>query len=47
MNNQTNPNEIQSILKIQIQHWIAISLEIAEITSKVMDWKIKNPSFKE
>ena len=42
-----DPSSIQGILKVQVQHWVTVSLEVAEIASKVLDWKIKNPNYTE
>ena len=40
-----DPSSIQALLKVQVQHWVTVSLEVAEIASKVLDWKIKNPNY--
>ena len=34
-----------SLLNIKLQNWITISLEVAEIASKVLDWKTPNPKY--
>ena len=35
-----------ALLNVQLNHWISVSLEIADIASKVLDWKSFNPRFK-
>ena len=34
-----------ALLNIKLQNWITISLEVAEIASKVLDWKTPNPKY--
>tara|TARA_B110000285_G_C15091968_1_gene599616 strand:+ start:514 stop:828 length:315 start_codon:yes stop_codon:yes gene_type:complete len=34
-----------TLLNIKLQNWITISLEVAEIASKVLDWKTPNPKY--
>lgn len=36
----------KAILNAQLSNWISVSLEIAEIASKVLDWKTVNPKYR-
>lgn len=35
----------QELINIQLSHWVTIAVEIAELTSKVLDWRTPNTRF--
>ena len=43
--NTSSTEKDRQLLKVQLQNWIEVSLQVAEIASKVLDWKTKNPNY--